>query len=97
MTVKQMIPAPLAVAIILIALLVAGLIMWKKTGPGAQAEQTEELIRKAFGGGGGAGPRIPPPPQGAGPGGAALPTPPSGAVPQSPGMDRSHIPPPPGG
>lgn len=93
MNLKQNIPAPVAVAIIVVAVLIVAFIMWHRSGPGARAEQTEELIRKAFGGGG-ARPHIPPPPGatgGPGSGTAVMP----GRPGQPPGMDRSRIPPPP--
>lgn len=59
---RARIPTPVAVVVLALVALIAGFFLWKASSPGARAEQTEDLLRKAFGGGRG-GVSIPPPPQ----------------------------------
>ncbi len=78
---RKEIPVPAVVAIVVVLLVVIGFVFWKKSSPGAQAEKSEAMIRKAFGvqrpgpslppsPGGTPGSSVPAPPApGAGPGG----------------------------
>jgi hypothetical protein len=97
---RQSIPTPVFVAVIVVAVLIALFFGWQRARPGAGADKTEEMIQSAFGGGrsAGAGPgatrpvKIPPPPGGPAPTGGGQPEP------GSPGVGRpTNIPPPPGG
>lgn len=82
---RKEIPVPAVIAIIVVVLLVIGIVFWRRSGPGAQAEKTEAMIRKAFGVSR-PGPSMPPSPggmprssapappnPGAGPGGGTAP------------------------
>jgi hypothetical protein len=65
------IPTPVFVAVLIGVVLVLGFALWRGSNTGANTDDTEARLQKAFGGVGGA-PKIPPPPPDA--------VPPSGAT-----------------
>lgn len=55
------IPAPVVAVILVAVALVLGYVFWRGSSPGADAEKTEAMLRKAFGGRG-PGVTLPPAP-----------------------------------
>lgn len=54
------IPTPVVALIITVVVLVVGYVLWQGTNPGRNAEKTEWMLRKAFGGGKVRGAPVPP-------------------------------------